>query len=132
MSTINNKQLGNKGEDLAADLLESKGYKILERNFFCGKNEIDIIALSPCKTYIVFVEVKTRNTDYFNHPYEAVNANKQLSIIKVANSYIRKNNIDLEARFDIISIVANEDGYSPEHIIRAFEPVLSYQSNWHR
>ena len=52
MSTINNKQLGNKGEDLAADLLESKGYKILERNFFCGKNEIDIIALSPCKTLI--------------------------------------------------------------------------------
>ena len=122
---IGNKILGNLGEDLASDFLEKKGYRIVERNFVWQKNEIDIIAEDEKERNIVFVEVKTRNTDYFIQPFEAVDFKKQKAIIKVANAYIRSRNIDLEARFDVISIVQNEQGSQTiEHIIGAFEPCL--------
>lgn len=122
---IGNKILGNLGEDLASDFLVKKGYRIVERNFVWQKNEIDIIAEDEKERNIVFVEVKTRNTDYFIQPFEAVDFKKQKAIIKVANAYIRSRNIDLEARFDVISIVQNEQGSQTiEHIIGAFGPCL--------
>ena len=107
---IGNKILGNLGEDLACDFLIKKGYKILERNFVWRKNEIDIIAEDEKERNVVFVEVKTRNTDYFIQPFEAVDFKKQKAIIKVANAYIRNRNLDLEARFDVISIIQTEQG----------------------
>ena len=58
--------LGKRGEDLATEYLMKKGYKILERNFRAGKCEIDIVAKDGQK--LVFVEVKTRKTDYFGQP----------------------------------------------------------------
>ena len=105
---IGNKILGNLGEDLACDFLIKKGYKILERNFVWRKNEIDIIAEDEKERNVVFIEVKTRNTDYFIQPFEAVDFKKQKAIIKVANAYIRNRNLDLEARFDVISIIQTE------------------------
>ena len=124
---IGNKILGNLGEDLACDFLIKKGYKILERNFVWRKNEIDIIAEDEKEKQIVFIEVKTRNTDYFIQPFEAVDFKKQKAIIKVANAYIRIRNIDLEARFDVISIIQTEHGIqSIEHISSAFEPYSAF------
>ena len=116
-------ETGRIGEDISVQYLQQIGYKIVERNFECKQGEIDIIAID--KEEIVFVEVKTRNTDYFIQPFEAVDFKKQKAIIKVANAYIRSRNIDLEARFDVISIVQNEQGSQTiEHIIGAFEPCL--------
>lgn len=124
---LNKKILGNLGESLAYDFLVEKGYKILERNYVWRKNEIDIIAEDEKERQIVFIEVKTRNTDYFIQPFEAVDLKKQKAIIKVANAYIRSLNIDLEARFDIISIIQTKDE-SPciEHIVGAFEPYIAF------
>ena len=115
---------GKQGEQMAVDYLIDKGYSIMERNFVCGKNEVDIIARN--KQEIVFIEVKTRATHAFGEPEEAVNIRKQRLIIAVANAYIVKCDIDLEARFDIISIVDNMDG-KPQinHIIAAFSPLVS-------
>jgi putative endonuclease len=112
---------GRKGEDLATEYLMQKGYRIIQRNVTFMKNEIDIIARD--KNEIVFVEVKERATDVFGSPYEKVDRKKQELIIKVADNYIRKNNINLEARFDIVSIV-DIDSEKPkiEHIINAFSP----------
>ena len=59
MKLKNTTEIGRYGEDMAAKLLRKKGYKILERNFRAGHNEIDIIAQN--KDYTVFVEVKTRS-----------------------------------------------------------------------
>lgn len=124
---IGNKILGNLGEDLASDFLVKKGYRIVERNFVWRKNEIDIIAEDEKEKQIVFIEVKTRNTDYFIQPFEAVDFKKQKAIIKVANAYIRIRNIDLEARFDVISIIQTEHGtQSIEHISSAFEPYSAF------
>lgn len=112
---------GKKGENLATEYLMQKGYRIMQRNVTFKKNEIDIIAID--KNEIVFVEVKERATDMFGSPYEKVNKKKQELIIKVADNYIIRNNINLEARFDIVSIV-NIDSEEPkiEHIINAFSP----------
>ena len=72
---MNNRVFGNAGEDLACRYLEKQGYKILERNKqysrFC---ELDIIALH--KNTTVFVEVKTRKTDDFGTPLEAITKTK--------------------------------------------------------
>lgn len=120
---MNTKLLGNKGEQIATDYLFSKGYKILHRNFVAFGAEIDIVAMDESTDNIVFVEVKTLSNSYFEQPYEKVNFKKQKQIIKAANSYLVRHNIDKDARFDVVSIVANDaTPLQIEHIISAFSP----------
>ncbi len=118
---MNTKLLGNKGEQIAIDFLKEKNYEIRHRNVFASGNEIDIVAFDPSTDCIAFVEVKTLSDDFFQQPYEEVNAKKQKKIIRAANSYLIRHNIEKEARFDIISIVIKE-GEMPkiDHIISAF------------
>jgi putative endonuclease len=99
-----NKIKGAKGEDEAVDILVKKGYKILERNWVSGKLEIDIIATTG--KYVVFVEVKTRHSNTYAEPWEAVNKKKQQHILRAAHYYIRKMTVQMEPRFDIISIIS--------------------------
>ena len=68
------KEFGNKGEDIAIEYLEKRGYIILERNFYCRQGEIDIIAKD--KNEIVFIEVKSRSSIQYGCPSEAVNKQK--------------------------------------------------------
>jgi putative endonuclease len=116
------KELGNQGEDAASSFLVKKGYKILVRNFKMGANEIDIIAEN--ENFIVFVEVKTRSGKYLEHPNTAVTVSKQKAIIKTADQYIRRYNIDKESRFDIRTIIKNNDEFEIVHIENAFYPTL--------
>ncbi len=114
--------LGKRGEDAAAEFLAGKGYKILIRNKQYGHLEIDIIA--EYKEMIVFIEVKSRSGTYFEQPFQAVTVKKQKKIIKAANIYIEENEIDLEARFDIVSIVEENGKFIIEHIEDAFYPLV--------
>jgi len=116
-------KLGKRGELIAVDYLKSRGYKILEMNWRTKHKEIDIIALD--KKEIVFIEVKTRKNDYFGDPEEAVNLKKQKFLINAAENYIISNKIDLEARFDIISILTEGNKYNINHIKEAFCPGIS-------
>ena len=116
------KELGNQGEDFASSFLAEKGYKIVSRNWKLGANEIDIIAEN--KEFIVFIEVKTRSENFLEHPYTAVTSSKQKTIIRLADNYIRKYNIDKESRFDIIALIKNNDKFEIEHIENAFYPTL--------
>lgn len=115
-------ELGKAGEDLAVKYLTQKGYQILRRNFRFKKEEIDII----CKQndMLVIVEVKTRHSDYLAGPEVTVTKRKQRAIIKVANHYILEENLDIETRFDIISIILNEKTKEIEHLEDAFYPTL--------
>ena len=114
--------LGQKGEDLAAEHLKKNGFKILFRNWKWGKHEIDIIAEN--KDCVAFVEVKTRTDDFQMHPVTAVTNEKQKSIILAADGYIKKFNIDKESRFDVITIIKSGDSYQIDHIEDAFYPTL--------
>ena len=114
---------GRKGEEIAADYLQKKGYKILEKNWVSGKNEIDIIAHDG--KYLVVAEVKSRHSNYAGEPETAVTRDKQKALIRAANAYIRKNNIEDEVRFDIISILVVKGQEQIHHIEDAFYPTLS-------
>ena len=114
--------LGQKGEDLAAEHMKNAGFRILCRNWKWGKHEIDIIAEN--KDLIVFVEVKTRNDDYQMHPVTAVTTEKQRSIIYAADGYLQKFNINKESRFDVITIIKSDKSYQIDHIEGAFYPTL--------
>ncbi len=114
---------GKKGEELAASYLAGKGYRILEKNWRAGHNEIDIIAQKD--QILVIVEVKTRRTNYFGEPEEFVTKNKQKLLVQAANAYVQKNKLDLESRFDIISILFKGNDYKIHHIEDAFYAVLS-------
>lgn len=111
-------ELGKKGEDAAVHYLLQKGYKIVERNWLYRKFEIDIIATD--KEFIVFVEVKTRSSNQWGNPEEAVSNAKIKRIVEAANSYLIENDIDLPARFDIISAIWTGKTFDIDHIDDAF------------
>jgi putative endonuclease len=114
--------LGQKGEDLAADYLKNSGFKILFRNWKWGKHEIDIIAEN--KDFIIFAEVKTRSENYQMHPAGAVTKEKQKSIIYAADGFLQKSNIDKESRFDVITIIKKGESFEIDHIEGAYYPTL--------
>lgn len=114
-------QLGEKGENLAVALLQKKGYSILAENWRSGRNELDIVA--RIGETIVFVEVKTRSTDFFGDPSLAVSISKQKRIIQAANDFLQQHELELEARFDVISVVATSAQAKLDHIEDAFYPL---------
>jgi putative endonuclease len=113
---------GEKGEELAASFLKNKGYQVLETNWRFKNLEADIIA-SIGDTMVV-AEVKTRKTNFFGEPETFVTRQKQRNLIKAANEYIQKNQLDLEVRFDIISVILNNSGSTINHIEAAFYPLV--------
>lgn len=115
----NHNELGKIGEEIAAQYLMKSGYKILRRNFFFDKAEIDIIAQKE-KDTVVIVEVKTRNSDFFGDPQSFVTPSKIKLLVKAANEYILSNDLDVEIRFDIIAILKNQKTESLEHFENAF------------
>jgi putative endonuclease len=106
--------IGAKGELLAVDFLEKKGYTILEKNWRSNRLEIDIIA--EYNNVVVFVEVKTRKNDYYGYPEESVNLTKQEHILKAAEDYVILHDINKEIRFDIVSIIINSTTQKIYHI----------------
>lgn len=97
---------GNLAEQLAADFLEKKGYKILVKNFRYQKAEIDIIA--SFENLIIIVEVKARGSDIFMEPQEAVTKKKIKSLVMAADFFMKDRNLDQEVRFDIIAVLTDE------------------------
>lgn len=112
---------GTWGEQVACETLIAQGYAIRETNWRMPPYEIDIIATKGSR--IVFVEVKTRSTD-FTDPVDAVTKKKMANIVRAANVYIQHFNLPQEVQFDIITIVGNRDNYTVDHIPDAFYPPL--------
>lgn len=116
--------LGNQGERLAADFLVRKGYKIRHQNWISGKKELDIVAEND--EFLVIVEVKTRSTDNFEHPQEAITSGKIKNLVCATEEYIFRFDIMKETRFDIISVIPERDGtFRIEHIEDAFLPPVN-------
>jgi len=117
--------LGKKGEQIALDHLTEKDYKILEHNWYFRKKEIDIIAEKD--DFLVIIEVKSRSVGFHENPRDAVNMKKQRFLIQAANAYVNKYDIDLEVRFDIVTVVFfNDQEYEIEHIDDAFYTILRH------
>ena len=106
---------GNFYEDAVVLLLQKKGLKILERNYFAKLGEVDIIAEDVKNRTLVFVEVKSKEKSGKVHPYEAVDVRKQKKIILAAKEYMMAHNIvDYFIRFDVAGVIL--DGNKIESI----------------
>ncbi len=117
------KTLGQRGEELAARYLRRRGYRILARGASWKGGELDIVALLG--TTIVFVEVRTRQSDVPIRPEESVDLNKQRRLTRMAVGYLKRHRLfDYPARFDVVAIVWPEGG-PPEirHTENAFPAV---------
>ncbi len=110
--------LGNKGEQLAVDLLLKKQYEILERNYRFDKAEVDIIA--KFGNTLAAIEVKTRSTIDFGNPQDFVKPKQIQRLVKAVDAYIIEHKLDVEVRFDIIAIVKEKNNFKIEHLENAF------------
>lgn len=99
------KNLGDFGEYVAADFLEAKGYRILERNYYTFGGELDLVIED--RKYLIFVEVKTRKSTQYGVPAEAVDWKKQQHMLSAAREYLRQNPTRKEIRFDVVEILAS-------------------------
>lgn len=114
MIRFTKKETGDIGEDYAVKYLKKHGCKILERNYRKKFGEIDIIAKS--KSCLLFVEVKTRHTNPYTQPYEAVDFRKQRKIIMTSSAYLTENHIDSFCRFDVCEVFVDENTLKLDHI----------------
>ena len=104
------REIGNRGEHLAAKFYKKNGYKILEKNYVALGHEIDLIVKN--KESIVFCEVKTRTlkeqSSLEARPASAVTKEKQKKIINVTKYYIGNKSPGRKIRFDIIEVYLDE------------------------
>ena len=98
------------GEDKACEYLKKLGFKIIERNFRKGYGETDIVAIdqSEKEKVLVFVEVKTRTSNSYGSPLEAITYWKLKSLIKTAQYYkMTHRNLPDALRIDAVSVLLN-------------------------
>jgi putative endonuclease len=120
MSSTN--EIGDRGEALAAAFLEDAGYRVLERNYRFGHNEVDLVCLDPRKGgEIVFVEVKTRSGTGFGPPEASVTEEKRAALTEVSRAYLHERQLEgAPARFDVVGILLTDGEPEIEHHENAF------------
>lgn len=112
-------KLGVKGEKIATDFLEKKGYKILKKNYRYKHKEIDLIARD--RNTIVFIEVKTGRSKKFGEPHERVDLRKRKKLVEVAQAFLQDNDlVGFDFRFDVVGIDLENDEKMVTHIPNAF------------
>ncbi|WP_298395533.1 YraN family protein [Flavobacterium sp.] len=110
--------LGKLGEETAVAYLQENNYDILEQNWTFQKAEIDIIAQKG--SILAIVEVKTRSSIEFGLPQDFVKPKKIQLLVKAVNEYVISNDLDVEVRFDIISVYKENEALKIEHLKDAF------------
>lgn len=111
--------MGAWGEALAADFLKKHHYKILAMNYRCRFGEIDIIAAN--RQYLAFVEVKLRKNSQFAAASDFVDSRKQERLKITAAVYLSQNPTELQPRFDVIEIYAQDGIETKKPIINHLE-----------
>lgn len=114
--------VGTKGEIIAQNYLQQNGFVIRHTNWRFGNKELDIVAVKNSCLHVV--EVKTRTSQYWEEPKDAVVRRKQKNIIDAADAYIKRYDIDICTQFDIISILLINGKCTIEYIPDAFSPLL--------
>ena len=105
-------QIAKLGEDKACEYLKKLGFKIIDRNFRKGYGEIDIIAIdsNEKEKVLVFIEVKTRSSNSYGSPLEAITYWKLKSLIKTAQFYkLTHRNLPENLRIDAVAVILNGD-----------------------
>lgn len=105
------KNLGDYGEQLAIQFLQKRGYTIIHRNFSSRYGELDIVAMDPREAdTLCCVEVKTRTTEEFGAPEDAITRDKIKKLHDTACSYFFQNRIEGKIfRLDVVAITINTE-----------------------
>lgn len=111
-------QLGRQGEAAAAAFLIQNGHQILEQNYRYLKAEVDVIALK--KNCLIAVEIKTRSSDFFGAPESFLKPKQQQRIVTAIDYFVKQNNLNVEVRFDVISVLKKGGNFQIKHIKNAF------------
>ena len=122
-------EIGRRGEDVAAEFLEAKGYYILDRNYRFGREEIDLVSFQPnpgnTGGEIVIVEVKARSGTRYGPPEAAVDLPKQKAILRVTEAYLHERRLmPSPVRFDVVAVLFGTDEPVVEHFENAFGPFV--------
>jgi len=112
--------LGRRGEDLACEELEKRGYVIVDRRFRTRCGELDIVARDA--GVLVFVEVKARTGSHFGTPFESVTWKKRQRLSQMAASYVCLKRLSGQpCRFDVVAILEREGERTIELVRGAFD-----------
>ena len=111
--------LGRAGEDRAAEHLVASGYRVLDRNWRCREGEIDIVVADEAN--LIVVEVKTRRSDGFGHPFEAIDARKRARLWRLAIAWVAAHRAEAQGRrlrIDAIGLIGPEPALATvEHLV---------------
>jgi putative endonuclease len=119
---------GSRSERAAAGFLKRVGYRILKRNYVCPLGELDLVALD--RGCIVFVEVRSTETDKMDRPAASVDDAKRRRLTNLALQFLQRYRLlDRPARFDVLTVSWPADQTKPriEHHRNAFECVGRFQ-----
>ena len=111
-------EFGKEGEQIAVDFLIGKGYTIKYRNYRYLKAEIDIIA--QIENTLAIIEVRSRSTDFFENIAETITKQKIGLLVMGADHYVTERDLNIEVRFDVITILKNKKIFEIEHLESAF------------
>lgn len=111
-------EFGKEGEKIATDFLIQKGYVIKYKNYRYLKSEIDIIAQK--ENILAVVEVRARSNDKIIAISDTITPKKIKLLVMGADHYVTENNLDVEVRFDVITILKNTSIFKIEHLESAF------------
>lgn len=111
-------EFGKEGERIAVDFLTKKGYVIKHRNYRYLKAEIDIIAQKDA--ILAIVEVRSRSTDFVENIAETITKKKIALLVMGADHYVTEQDLDVEVRFDVITILKNNKVFKIDHLESAF------------
>ncbi len=96
-------RLGERGETLACQALEARGYHLLHRRYRTRYGELDIVAQDA--GVLVFVEVRARTSGRFGHPAGTVDAQKQQRVAAMAEAYLGlERQHHRVCRFDVVAV----------------------------
>ena len=112
--------LGRRGERLAENHLLARGYRLVERNWRCRQGEIDLVVRDG--DALVFVEVKTRSSTAFGHPFEAITPVKLARLRRLAHEWCAAHPAERgRIRIDAVAVLAPHGGVPAiEHLVGVF------------
>jgi putative endonuclease len=112
------RDLGQRGEKLAAAYLQNQGYTITATNWRCTLGELDIIARKD--DTLVFVEVRTRNAQTTEEAFASLSLHKQIRLQRLAYAYLSAHELDeIDWRVDVVAVA----------ILRSGQPVIEHVEN---
>mgnify|MGYP003290963371 CR=1 FL=1 len=117
--------IGKKGEEIACETMQKKGFRVVDTNWKFGHLEMDVIAMS--KKEIAFVEVKTRRLAWQCQPMDVLTPAKIRNIVMAADAYVGYKRLDMPVRYDLITVSGSTQTPHICHYEEAF-----YSPVWYR